>query len=72
MGILFAIYVWNMSPINWTDIIRSFAEIGRIFTFPFNVTENMTESQMPTTEGEGAIEHIKTMFPLWYRQLEIL
>ena len=49
MGILFAIYAWNASPIYGADIIRSFSETGEIFTLPFDKNENIIESQITTT-----------------------
>ena len=49
MGILFAIYAWNASPIYRTDINRSFSETGDIFTLPFDITKNNIESQITKT-----------------------
>ena len=35
--VFFAIYVWNTSPINGTDIIRSSAAIGKKIPFPIDI-----------------------------------
>ena len=41
MGVLFTTYAWNSLLIGRKYIIRSDAEIGCIFTFPFDITENI-------------------------------
>ena len=42
MDILFEIYACKELPIDRMYVIRSFSEIGHIFLFPFDITENMT------------------------------
>jgi hypothetical protein len=73
MNILFAVYAWNASPIDGTDIIRSFAAKARTFRFPLEVQEEENAViRIPPMEGEAAIRHTETMFPLWYQQKELL
>jgi hypothetical protein len=73
MNILFAVYAWNASPIDGTDIIRSFAAKARTFRFPLEVQEaDNAVIRIPPMEGEAAIQHVETMFPLWYQQKELL
>ena len=55
MCILFAIYTFNKSPIDVTDIIISVVEIGQLLSFPFDITENIPESLKPTTEEDSVI-----------------
>jgi hypothetical protein len=68
---LFAGYAWNASPIDGTDIICSFAAKARTFRFPLDVQETGKVARIPQ-EGELAIQHVETMFPLWYLQKELL
>jgi hypothetical protein len=70
MNTSFASYAWNGSPIDGTDIIRSFAAKARTFHFPLDVKE-----QLPRIIGnprERALQHVETMFPLWFQQKELL
>jgi hypothetical protein len=39
MNVYFAMYAWNASPIDGTDIVRSFAAKARTFNFPLDVQE---------------------------------
>jgi hypothetical protein len=71
MDALFACYAWNASPIDGTDIIRSFAAKSRTFRFPLDIQTDLEVARIPQ-EGEAAISHIKTTFPLWFRQKELL
>ena len=70
-GTLFALYAWNASPIDGTDIMRSFAAKARVFPFPFEITQDHVD-RVPPTEGEPAIEHLETIFPLWGKQSMLL
>jgi hypothetical protein len=73
MNILFVVYVWNVSPIDGTNIIRSFAAKARTFRFPLEVQEeDNAVVRIAPMEGETAIQHVKTMFPLWYQQKDLL
>jgi hypothetical protein len=71
MNSLFASYAWNASPIDGTDIIRSFAAKARTFHFPLDIQLEDEIARIPQ-EGEAALQHIETMFPLWWRQKELL
>jgi hypothetical protein len=71
MVALFASYAWNASPIDRLDVIRSFAAKARTFRFPLDTQMDGEEVMIPT-EGEEALEHLETMFPLWYRQKTLL
>jgi hypothetical protein len=70
MNTSFASYAWNGSPIDGTDIIRSFAARARTFHFLLDVKE-----QLPCiigNPGQRALQHVETMFPLWFQQKELL
>jgi hypothetical protein len=71
MNALFAGYAWNASPIDGTDVIRSFAAKARTFHFPLDIQMENEIARIPQ-EGESALQHIETMFPLWWRQKELL
>jgi hypothetical protein len=71
MAALFASYAWNASPIDGLDVIRSFAAKARTFRFPLDTSMEGEEAGIPT-EGEKTIEHLETMFPLWFRQKTLL
>jgi hypothetical protein len=71
MNCLFAAYAWNGSPVDGTDIIRSFAAKARTFHFPLDVQTNNEIARIPQ-QGEATIQHVETMFPLWFRQKELL
>lgn len=74
LGAGFATYAWNASPIDGTDVTRSFVARGRDFPFPLDVLSSSEEnpSRVPPIEGQAALEHVETMFPLWTRQKELL
>jgi hypothetical protein len=71
MDSLFACYAWNASPIDGTDVIRSFAAKARTFKFPLDIQIDQETARIPQ-EGEAALGHIETMFPLWFQQKELL
>jgi hypothetical protein len=71
MNALFASYAWNASPVDGTDVIRSFAAKARTFHFPLDIQIEDEVARIPQ-EGEAALQHIETMFPLWWRQKELL
>jgi hypothetical protein len=71
MDSLFACYAWNASPIDGTDVIRSFAAKARTFKFPLDIQIDQEVARIPQ-EGEPALSHIETMFPLWFQQKELL
>jgi hypothetical protein len=72
MNVLFATYAWNASPIDGTDVVRSFAAKARTFRFPLELQEDDNVIRIPTGEGEPALQHVETMFPLWFQQKELL
>jgi hypothetical protein len=72
MNVLFATYAWNASPIDGTDVTRSFAAKARTFRYPLDVQEDNNVIRIPTGEGESALAHVETMFPLWFQQKELL
>jgi hypothetical protein len=51
MNCLFAAYAWNGSPVDGTDIIRSFAAKARTFHFPLDVQTNDEISRIPQQGG---------------------
>ena len=71
MNALFAAYAWNGSRVDGTDIIRSFAAKARTFHFPLDIQTDNEIARIPE-QGEAAIQHVETMFPLWFRQKELL
>ena len=70
-GTLFATYAWNAAPIDGTNIIRSFAAKARVFPFPIEIAQDSVARTTPG-EGEMAIEHVETIFPLWAKQNMLL
>lgn len=36
LGTIFAVYAWNSAPVDGTDVVRSYAAIGREFPFPID------------------------------------
>jgi hypothetical protein len=71
MDALFACYAWNASPINETDIIRSFTAKSHTFRISLDIQTDIEAARNPQ-EGESAISHIETTFPLWFRHKELL
>jgi hypothetical protein len=71
MAALSASYAWNVSPIDGLDVIRSFAAKAWTFRFPLDTLLEGEEARIPT-EGEATLEHLETMFPLWFRQKTLL
>ena len=73
MNVHFTCNSWNTSPVDGTDIIRSFAAKAKTFRFPLELQEDIhSVTRIPPSEGEGAIRHVETMFPMWYQQKELL
>jgi Integrase zinc binding domain len=70
MNTSFTSYAWNGSPIDGMDIIRSFAAKARTFHFPLDVKERLP--RIIGNPGERALQHVETMFPLWFLQKELL
>ena len=66
MGVLFATYTWNASPIDSLDVIRSFAAKARTFKFPLDTHLEGETSQIPQ-EGKDNVAHVETMFSSWFQ-----
>jgi ribosomal protein L21E len=71
-GVMFATYSWNAAPIDGTNIIRSFVAKGRVFPFPLQIDEDNNPVRVPPGQGEEALAHLETNFPLWARQSTML
>ena len=69
-GVLFAMYAWNASPADGTDVPRSLAAIGREFPFPVDLSEPTPRSI--TSEGQHALDHFEAASPLLFKQRELL
>ena len=66
----FAVYAWNAAPVDGTDVVRSFAAKARTFRFPLDISEPVP--RIVGNPGEASLQHIETMFPLWFQQKELL
>ena len=71
-GVMFACYAWNASPIDGTNVIRSFVAKSRHFPFPVQVKEDPNPTRIPPGQGEAALQHLETNFPLWAKQSMLL
>lgn len=71
-GLMFATYSWNAAPVDGTDIVRSFVAKGRVFPFPLQIAEDANPPRIPSGQGETALEHLETNFPLWAQQSRLL
>ena len=71
-GLSFAAYSWNAAPIDGTNIIRSFAAKSRVFPFPIQIAEEDNPPRIPQGQGEDALAHLETNFPLWAKQSTML
>jgi hypothetical protein len=68
---LFATYALNVSPVDGTNIIRSFTAKAKTFQFPLDMQTNHKVARI-SQQGEAALQHIGTMFLLWFQQKELL
>ena len=66
----FAAYAWNATPVDETDVIRSFAAKAQQFHFPLDLAEPV--HRVIGNPGEQTLQHIETIFPLWFKQKELL
>lgn len=71
-GVSFAAYSWNAAPIDGTNLVRSFVAKGRDFPFPLQIAEEVNPARLPPGQGEEAIAHLETNFPLWAKQSVML
>jgi hypothetical protein len=72
MGVFFALYGWNASPVDGTNITRSLAAKGREFHFPIDVAETPPKGFEGTNTAEWLLQHIECVFPLWDKQKRLL
>lgn len=73
MGAAFACYAWNASPIDGTNIIRSFAAVGREFLFPIDISDtSVVPARLRTSTGDASLQHVEASFPLLLQQRELL
>ena len=72
MGTLFALYAWNASPTDGTNIIRSFAAKGREFPFPIDLPDSNTAPREHVCKGDQVISHVDAVFPLLRQQQQLL
>jgi hypothetical protein len=70
MNTSLAAYALNASPIDGTDVVRSFAAKARTFNFPLDVQEE--PERIMGNPGKRALQHVEAMFPLWFKQKELL
>ena len=71
-GTIFAVYAWNSAPVDGTNIVRSYAAIGREFPFPIDFEHEPIIPRDHAAQGQQTLEHIDSAFPLWRKQQEIL
>ena len=71
-GTIFAVYAWNSAPVDGTNIVRSYAAMGREFPFPINFEHEPIIARDHQAQGQQAIEHVNSAFPLWRKQQEVL
>ena len=71
-GTIFAVYAWNAAPVDGTNIVRSYAAIGREFPFPIDFERDPIVAREHTAQGQQTIEHVDSAFPLWRKQQEVL
>ncbi|KAI2508403.1 hypothetical protein MHU86_6077 [Fragilaria crotonensis] len=71
-GTIFAVYAWNSAPVDGTNIVRSYAAIGREFPFPIDFEHEPIVPRDHEAQGQQTIEHVDSAFPLWRQQQEVL
>ena len=71
-GTIFAVYAWNSAPVDGTNIVRSYAAMGREFPFPIDFEQEPMVARDHAAQGQQTIEHVDSAFPLWRKQQEIL
>ena len=72
LGTIFAVYAWNSAPVDGTNIVRSYAAIGREFPFPIDYEREAIIPRDHQAQGQQTLEHIDSTFPLWRRQQAII
>lgn len=71
-GTIFAVYAWNSAPVDGTDVVRSYAAIGREFPFPIDFERDSIVPREHEAQGQQTIEHVNSTFPLLRQQQELL
>jgi hypothetical protein len=71
-GTIFAVYAWNSAPVDGTDVVRSYAAIGREFPFPIDFERDPIVPREHEAQGQQTIEHVNSTFPLLRQQQELL
>lgn len=71
-GTIFAVYAWNSAPVDGTNIVRSYAAIGREFPFPIDFERDPVVQREHDAQGQQTIEHVNNTFPLWRQQQTML
>ena len=71
-GTIFAVYAWNSAPVDGTNIVRSYAAMGREFPFPIDFEHEPIIPRDHEAQGQQTLEHISSTFPLWRKQQEVL
>jgi len=70
-GTMFSLYGWNASPINGTNLIRSFVAKGRMFPFPIDLALDPIP-RLLGSEGTPALEYVQSLGPVIQRQRHML
>ena len=71
-GTIFAVYAWNSAPVDGTDVVRSYAAIGREFPFPIDFERDPIIPREHEAQGQQTIEHVNSTFPLLRQQQALL
>ena len=71
-GVSFATYGWNASPVDGTNIPRSYAAIGREFPLPIDIKLEKHTTADSSNDGERTAEHVHAAFPLLHKQRALL
>ena len=70
-GVLFALYGWNASPVDGTDVGRAFIAIRQEFPFPIDMSLE-TPPNEAVGEGQAALDFCDAVSPLLYKQCNLL
>jgi hypothetical protein len=71
-GTIFAVYAWNSAPVDGTNVVRSYAAVGREFPFPIDFEREPIIPRKHAAEGQQTLEHIQGTFPLLRQQQQVL
>mmetsp|Transcript_42021 Transcript_42021/g.101259 ORF Transcript_42021/g.101259 Transcript_42021/m.101259 type:complete len:200 (-) Transcript_42021:28-627(-) len=78
MNTVFGTYAWNASPVDGTNVQRAFGATGQHFKFPLdNTAISLSDARSKNrisrgSSGQATMEHIDTMFPLFFTQGDIV